>query len=211
MVSGRLNGAETRPPRNALLGLRAAAEPPADIDYAADFAKTLFGTIGIKVWIYRGEVFEKNPSPLPKELRRTSLLTELYVAPEKVKHRKWHKLRTSGLRTATTKLTLSYGEFGLKALTPSWVTSRQIEAARRTMFRSIKRGGKIWIRIFPDKPTTVKGEVPMGGGKGAVDPYVAIVRAGTIVFEMDGRDRRWSHAKHSASPATRCRFRLAVL
>ena len=109
------------------------------------------------------------------------------LLPKKVKHRKWHKLRSSGLRPATTKLVLSFGTYGLKALTPAWVTSRQIEAARRAMSRSIKRGGKIWIRIFPDKPVTTKGlEVPMGGGKGAVDHYVAIVRAGTVVFEMDG-------------------------
>ncbi len=109
------------------------------------------------------------------------------LLPKKVKHRKWHKLKSSGLRRATTKLTLSFGEYGLKAITPAWVTSRQIEAARRAMSRYIKRGGKIWIRIFPDKPITTKGlEVPMGGGKGGVDHYVAIVRAGTIVFEMDG-------------------------
>ena len=109
------------------------------------------------------------------------------LLPKKVKHRKWHKLRSSGLRPATTKLSLSFGEYGLKAVTAAWVTSRQIEAARRAMSRFIKRGGKIWIRIFPDKPVTMKGlEVPMGGGKGNVDHYVAIVRAGTIVFEMDG-------------------------
>jgi len=109
------------------------------------------------------------------------------LIPKKVKHRKWHKLRSSGLQTATTKLSLSFGEFGLKAVTPAWVTSRQIEAARRAMARYTKRGGKIWIRIFPDKPVTMKGlEVPMGGGKGGVDHYVAIVRPGTVVFEMDG-------------------------
>ena len=72
-------------------------------------------------------------------------------------------------------------------MTESWVTSRQIEASRRAMTRSIKRGGKIWIRIFPDKPVTMKGsEMPMGKGKGAVDHYVAVVRPGTIMFEMDG-------------------------
>jgi len=109
------------------------------------------------------------------------------LLPKKVKHRKWHKLRSSGLQKATTKLVLSFGAYGLKALTPAWVTSRQIEAARRAMARSVKRGGKIWIRIFPDKPVTTKGlEVPMGGGKGAVDHYVAIVRPGTVIFEMDG-------------------------
>jgi large subunit ribosomal protein L16 len=109
------------------------------------------------------------------------------LMPKKVKHRKWHKLRSSGLRKATTKTRLAFGSYGLKCLTPVWLTSRQIEAARRVMARSTKRGGKIWIRVFPDKPVTKKGlEVPMGGGKGAVDHYVAIVRPGTMVFEMDG-------------------------
>ena len=75
----------------------------------------------------------------------------------------------------------------LKTMDEKWITSRQIEAARRAMTRSIKRGGKVWIRIFPDKPVTAKGsEMPMGKGKGAVDHYVAVVRPGVIMFEMDG-------------------------
>lgn len=107
--------------------------------------------------------------------------------PKKVKHRKWHKGRARGKRLATQKIQLAFGSVGLKAMTESWVTSRQIEAARRAMTRSIKRGGKIWIRIFPDKPVTAKGsEMPMGKGKGAVDHYVAVVRPGTVMFEMDG-------------------------
>lgn len=107
--------------------------------------------------------------------------------PKKVKHRKWHKGRANGKRIATSKLDVSFGEFGLKAVTESWVTSRQIEAARRAMTRSVKRGGKIWIRIFPDHPITSKGsEMPMGKGKGAVDHYVAAVRPGTVMFEMAG-------------------------
>jgi large subunit ribosomal protein L16 len=107
--------------------------------------------------------------------------------PKKVKYRKIHSLRTNNRRTATTKLTLAFGSIGLKALEPSWVTSRQLEAARRAMTRFVKRGGKIWIRVFPDKSVTSHGnESVMGGGKGAVDYYVAIVRRGTIMFEMDG-------------------------
>ena len=103
--------------------------------------------------------------------------------PKKVKHRKWHKLRRSGLRPATTKTRLSFGAYGIKAMTGVWLTSRQIEAARRTMTRAIKRGGKVWIRVFPDKPVTKKGlEVPMGNGKEAVDHYVAITRAGPLIF-----------------------------
>ncbi len=107
--------------------------------------------------------------------------------PKKVKHRKWHKGRANGKRIASSKLTVAFGEFGLKATTESWVTSRQIEAARRAMTRYVKRGGKIWIRIFPDHPITTKGaEMPMGKGKGAVDHYVCPVRPGTVMFEMGG-------------------------
>lgn len=107
------------------------------------------------------------------------------MTPKKVKHRKWHRGRIHG--KATNKLELSFGGFGLKALEPRWVTARQLEAARRAMTRFIQRGGKIWIRIFPDKPVTIKGnEIRMGGGKGAVDHYVAIVKPGTVLFEMDG-------------------------
>ena len=109
------------------------------------------------------------------------------LIPKKVKHRKWQKGRGRNIRVASDKLELAFGPYGLKALTPAWVTSQQIEAARRVLSRSIKRGGKIWIRIFPDKPITQKGnETPMGAGKGAVDHYVAVVRPGTMLFEMDG-------------------------
>lgn len=108
------------------------------------------------------------------------------LAPKKVKHRKWQ--RTDSIRgKATRMIEVSFGAFGLKAQTAGWVSSRQIEAARRVMTRYIQRGGKIWIRIFPDKPMTLKGaETPMGKGKGAVDHYVAVVKAGTVIFEMDG-------------------------
>ncbi|MDO8618127.1 MAG: 50S ribosomal protein L16 [Candidatus Uhrbacteria bacterium] len=109
------------------------------------------------------------------------------LIPKKVKHRKWHKGRGRNIRVATDKIGLAFGQYGLKAITPSWVSSQQIEAARRVLSRHIKRTGKIWIRIFPDKPITKKGnETPMGAGKGAVDHYVAVVRAGTVMFEMDG-------------------------
>ena len=105
--------------------------------------------------------------------------------PKKVKHRKQQTRRLSG--TASQKTQLSFGSYGLKATTNSWITSRQIEAARRAVTRFVKRGGKVWIRIFPDKAVTLKGaEVPMGGGKGAVDHYVAPVKKGTIMFEIEG-------------------------
>lgn len=109
------------------------------------------------------------------------------LAPKKVKHRKWQKGRIKGV--ATSGQNLSFGLYGLKAQEPKWVTSRQIEAARRAMTRFVNRGGKIWIRIFPDKPITAKGnEMPMGKGKGAPDHFVAVVKPGTMIFEIDGVD-----------------------
>lgn len=108
------------------------------------------------------------------------------LAPKKAKYRKWH--RTDRIKgKASSKLEISFGSYGLKAQSAGLVSSRQIEASRRTMTRFIQRGGKIWIRIFPDRPITKKGaEVPMGGGKGTVEYYVAVVKPGTIIFEMDG-------------------------
>lgn len=107
--------------------------------------------------------------------------------PKKVKHRKWHKGRRRAGGVATRRTNLDFGSMGLKATEDGWITARQIEAARRTITRFMKKGGKLWIRIFPDKPVTIKGsEVPMGGGKGAVDHYVAPIRPGTIIFEVDG-------------------------
>ncbi len=104
-----------------------------------------------------------------------------------MKYRKWHKRRTTGDRLATQKTDVAFGEYGLKATTEAWVTARQIEAARRAMTRAMKRGGKVWIRIFPDHPVTNHGaEAPMGKGKGGVDYYMTPVRAGTVMFEMDG-------------------------
>lgn len=109
------------------------------------------------------------------------------LIPKKVKHRKWHKGRARNIRHATDKIELAFGPFGLKAMTSAWVSARQIEAARRVLTRYTRRGGKIWIRIFADRPVTKKGnEVPMGAGKGAVDHYVSVVKPGTIMFEMDG-------------------------
>ncbi|MBU0637124.1 MAG: 50S ribosomal protein L16 [Patescibacteria group bacterium] len=107
------------------------------------------------------------------------------LMPKKTKHRKQHKLGRGG--KASRKVDISFGSYGLKSLSAHWITSRQIEAARRVITRYIKRGGKLWIRIFPDKSVTVKGgEIPMGKGKGSVDHYVAIVKPGMIMFEMDG-------------------------
>lgn len=107
------------------------------------------------------------------------------LQPKKVKHRKWQRGRTKGIETRG--IELAFGAYGLKALEARWITARQIEAARRAMTHYIQRGGKIWIRIFPDKPVTKKPpEVTLGGGKGSVDHYVAVIRPGKILFEMDG-------------------------
>jgi large subunit ribosomal protein L16 len=109
------------------------------------------------------------------------------LMPKKVKHRKWHKGRGRNKRVATSRLTLAFGDFGIKALSSCWVSSRQIESARRAITNFTKRGGKVWIRLFPDKPITTKGlAVPMGSGKGAVDHYVAVVKPGIILFELAG-------------------------
>jgi large subunit ribosomal protein L16 len=107
------------------------------------------------------------------------------LAPKKVKWRKQQKGKMRGISKGAT--TLSFGEFGLQALSCGFVTSRQIEAARIAMTRFIKRGGKIWIRVFPDKPITKKPlETRMGKGKGAPEEWVAVIKPGRILFEMEG-------------------------
>lgn len=107
------------------------------------------------------------------------------LMPKRTKHRKSHRGRMKG--KATRGAQVSFGEFGLQALEPCWLTSRQIEAARRAIVRYVKRGGKLWIRVFPDKPVTAKpAETRMGGGKGNVDHWVAVVKPGRILFEIAG-------------------------
>src|SRR5579883_277086 len=107
------------------------------------------------------------------------------MMPKKVKYRKQQRGRMAG--KAWRGSTIAFGDFGLKALECGWVTDRQIEAARVAMTRSIKRGGKVWIRLFPDKPITKKpAETRMGKGKGAPEQWVAVVRPGKILFEMEG-------------------------
>ncbi|MBU0667578.1 50S ribosomal protein L16 [Patescibacteria group bacterium] len=109
------------------------------------------------------------------------------LVPKKMKYRKSHRLRGQSSGKATKGATVNFGTYGLKALHGAEISARQIEASRRAMTRYIKRGGKIWIRIFPHKPITQKAaEVPMGSGKGSLEKHVAAVKAGTILFEMDG-------------------------
>ncbi|KAB8142171.1 50S ribosomal protein L16 [Chloroflexia bacterium SDU3-3] len=107
------------------------------------------------------------------------------LLPKRVKYRKPHRGDLRGLATRGNKV--SFGDFGLMAVEPAWITSRQIEAARRAITGHVKRGGKVWIRIFPDKPMTRKpAETRMGSGKGAVDHWVAVVKPGRVMFELGG-------------------------
>src|SRR5215831_10192677 len=107
------------------------------------------------------------------------------LMPKKVKYRKQQRGRMAG--KAWRGSSLAFGDYGLKVMTCGWITDRQIEAARVAMTRSIKRGGKVWIRLFPDKPITKKpAETRMGKGKGAPEEWVAVIRPGKILFEMEG-------------------------
>ncbi len=107
------------------------------------------------------------------------------LAPKRVKHRKTHKGRMRGMARRGNKV--SFGDYGLQSLEPGWISNRQIEAARVAMTRHIKRGGKVWIRIFPDKPITQKpAETRMGKGKGNPEGWVAVVKPGRMMFELEG-------------------------
>ena len=107
------------------------------------------------------------------------------LMPKRVKHRKVHRGRMKG--TAKGGTNLAFGEYGLQALEPGWVTSKQLEAARVALTRHIKRGGKVWISVFPHKPITKKpAETRMGGGKGAPESWVAVVKPGKVMFELSG-------------------------
>ena len=107
------------------------------------------------------------------------------LVPKRFKYRKMHRGRMRGM--ATRGNVLSFGDYGLQATECCWMTSRQIEAARRAIVHHVKRGGKIWIRVYPDKPVTAKpAETRMGGGKGLVDHYVAVIKPGQLIFELAG-------------------------
>jgi len=107
------------------------------------------------------------------------------LVPKRFKYRKMHRGRMKGM--ATRGNVLSFGDYGLQATECCWMTSRQLEAARRAIVHHVKRGGKIWIRVFPDKPVTQKpAETRMGGGKGVVDHYVAVIKPGHLIFELAG-------------------------
>ena len=130
------------------------------------------------------------------------------LSPKRVKHRKTHKGRMRGMAHRGSKV--SFGEYGLQALEPAWISNRQIESARVAMTRHIKRGGKVWIRIFPDKPITQKpAETRMGKGKGAPEGWVAVVKPGRIMFELEGVDETTAQRAMELAAAKlpiKCRF-----
>lgn len=114
------------------------------------------------------------------------------LMPKKLAHRKQSRGKMAGKSIRGSSI--SFGKYALKAMERCWLTARQIEAARRAMTRYIKRGGEVWIRIFPDKPVTAQpAETGMGGGKGALDHFVAVIKPGRILFEMDGVTREVAH------------------
>ena len=121
------------------------------------------------------------------------------LMPKKVKHRKQHRGRMTG--KAWRGSTVSFGDYGMKALEPCWMTDRQIEAARRAATRYLRRGGKVWIRVVPDKPVSSRpAETRMGKGKGAPEYWVAVVKPGRILFEVEGVDQKGAEeAFHNAS------------
>ena len=187
--SGRLGGAEMgrrewyREGRVPLHTLRA------DIDYGLAVAKTTYGAIGIKCWIFKGDVSDRDlhRGTLADRVQTGEVGDEM-LQPKKVKHRKLMKGRMKG--KAHRGSSVAFGEYGLQATDRGRITARQIEAARIAMTRYVKRGGKIWIRIFPDKPITKKpAETRMGKGKGNVEDWVAVVRRGRVLYEMEGVPR----------------------
>ena len=130
------------------------------------------------------------------------------LAPKRVKHRKTHKGRMRGAAHRGSKV--SFGEYGLQALEPTWITNRQIESARVAITRHIKRGGKVWIRIFPDKPITQKpAETRMGKGKGNPEGWVAVVKPGRVMFELEGVSREMAQRAMELGAAKlpiKCKF-----
>src|SRR5207249_3219664 len=182
--SGRLAGAEIARTEWYLQGRVPLHTLRADIDYGFAEAHTTMGQIGIKAWIYKGEILPAaSRGRAGGELERRE--EGCMLAAKKVKHWKMHKGRMRGKAYRGCQVTL--GDYGLKALEPGWITNRQLEAARIAMTRHVKRGGRVWVRIFPDKPITKKpAETRMGKGKGNPEYWVAVVKPGRMLYEMDG-------------------------
>ena len=176
---GRLGGAEIARSEGYHEGSIPLQTIRADIEYGFAEARTAYGRIGVKVWIYKGEVLNR--------VKKAEGGQITMLMPKRVKRRRVHRGRMTG--KALRGNTVTYGDWGLMATEPAWVTSQQIEAARVAMTRYIKRGGKVWIKIFPDKPVTEKpAETRMGSGKGSPEYWVAVVKPGRVMFEIAGVD-----------------------
>jgi large subunit ribosomal protein L16 len=172
---GRLGGIEMSRSETISEGRVPLHTLDADIDYGFREAKTQMGQIGVR----SGSTTASTTSSQKRSGGREMLV------PKKLKYRKPHRGKMRGQAKGGTDV--QFGEYGLQALEPAWISNRQIEAARIAMTRKIKRGGKVWINIFPHKPVTQKAaETRMGSGKGSVEGYVAVVKPGRVMFEMSG-------------------------
>ena len=203
-VSGRLGGAEMARTEGYSDGRVPLHTLRADIDYGFFEARTTTGRIGVKCWINKGEVMpegfrsdqisadgeppqgaQRGGRPGGERGASARGRRSLMLMPKRVKHRKQMRGRMRGNTKGASSV--SFGEYGIKALERGWITNRQIEAARIAMTRKIKRGGKVWINIFPDKPYTKKpAETRMGSGKGNPEGWVAVVKPGQVMFELAG-------------------------
>ena len=196
-VSGRLGGAEMARTEGYSDGRVPLHTLRADIDYGFIEARTTTGRIGVKCWINKGEVMpegfrsnltdedEDGPPQRRRWRRRPARRWSLMLMPKRVKYRKQMRGRMRGYSKGGNSV--DFGEYGLKAMERGWITNRQIEAARVAMTRKIKRGGKVWINIFPDKPITKKpAETRMGSGKGNPEGWVAVIKPGRVMFELAG-------------------------
>ena len=170
----------------------------ADIDYGFAEAQTTYGVIGVKVWIFRGEVLTRAGRGAA---RRPSASERIDPCSHRRESSTARCRRAAAAASAWRGITLAFGDFGLQAIDRGWLTARQIEAARVAITRHIKRGGRVWIRVFPDKPLTKKpAETRMGKGKGAPEVWVAVVKPGRMLFEMEGVDARGRRARRCGSP-----------
>ena len=182
--SGRLGGSEMSRVETYREGRVPLHTLRADIEFGLAEARTKYGIIGVKVWIFKGEVLQRRNAP-PAD--RRSLRTSCFPRSEPSTAR-CRRATTAASRTAGSDV--SFGDFALQAVEPGRLTSRQIEAARMAITRHVKRAGKLWIRIFPDRPVTKKPlEVRMGGGKGGVEEWAADVQPGRVMYEICGRRR----------------------
>jgi large subunit ribosomal protein L16 len=181
-ASGRLNGAEIARTEWVREGRVPLHTFSADLDYAQKVARTAHGLLGIKIWIFRSPALNIYLKLYPIS---NCFYYLFMLSPKRTKYRKPHRGRLSG-RSHRGNL-ISFGEFGIQSVQRSWLTSRQIESGRRVLTRYSRRGGKLWIRIFPDKRIRIRpAETRMGSGKGNPEYWVSLVYPGTMIFELRG-------------------------